>query len=254
MAETTPASSGTAPGGGSIAGQLDHLIRTGHPDGKGPTDYHAIARASHAYAAAHGGPTISHQAVLNIRKGTVTNVGVNALQALANVYGVPVTYFFEHGPDSLLAAKPQPAAASSTEVGTPHGEVVVGRLMTLLSAVQPRGQAPSSDEELAEAIRSRGGRITLSCIAALRADRWGEGMRERLREFAVASGVPADYFFFDDKAAALVAEDLALLSVFKEVGARKVAMRRVAELDDEGIRALNPVLELLSSVVKRKRK
>ncbi|WP_051967297.1 hypothetical protein [Kitasatospora mediocidica] len=252
MGESTPAA-----GGGTIAAQLDYLIRTGYPDGRGPGDYHGIARASHAYAAVHGGPTISHQAVLNIRKGAVTNVGVNSLQALANVYGVPVTYFFERGPDGLLATPaPEPAGADSdADSGgrTPPADVVIGRLLTLLSAVQPRGRAPRTDEELVEAIRARGGRITLGCLASLRAELWDEGLRRRLSDFAAAVGVPADYLFVDEEAAALVAEDLALLSAFKEVGARKVAMRRVAELDDEGIRALGPMLELLSNVGKRQR-
>jgi len=247
MGENTPA------GRGTIAERLDELIRNRHPNGQGPSSYEEIARASREYSRLHGGPTISHQGVLNIRSGKVTNPGVDSLQALANVYRVDITYFF-HRP---RPAGERPAAGSSP---LPPAAVLAARLDELFSVVRPPGRPPLSTAEVAEAVTAAGTEITGAQLAALRA---GAGtaapdtVRDdptsaQLRGLADYFGVPSAYFL-DDGVAARVCEDLAILRAFKDVGARQIALRAVADLDDEALSALVPMIEHLGRASKRQR-
>ncbi|MEZ0070284.1 transcriptional regulator with XRE-family HTH domain [Streptacidiphilus sp. MAP12-20] len=227
-----------------VAERLDYLMRTGHPDGTGPTDYAAVAEASHAYAKEHGGgPTISHQGVFNLRNEKTANPSVNTLEALSHVYGVPVTYFLDE-PDQTKHAAPDGAKRSEP---APDPEAVLTRLMLLVSIVERRDLDGSyTDQELARLVRERGGHITEDDIVRLRGGDWQDHLFSRLGAFATTIGVPPA-FFFDDEVAAKVADDLKLLSALKGIGARQVAMRRVAELDEDALSALTPMIEHLSS-------
>ncbi|MEY9840574.1 hypothetical protein [Streptacidiphilus sp. EB103A] len=250
-----------------IAIQLAKLMADGHPDGTGPKDYHAVARASADYAKQHGGPTISHQAVHNLRREQNGNPGINGLEALANVYNVQVKYFLEEG------SPPDPAVdPANTELppdtAAPNPEAVLGRLHYLLVDILPKpdiadtdpgagdsaatGQSLETDEGLAAAAGAMGTRIGAADIAALRAGQWNEPLREPLRALAEKVGVPADYFL-DDAVAAETDRDLATLTNLRRMGARTVAMRRVAELTDDSFDALRPILEHLSRDSKRHR-
>lgn len=229
-----------------VAERLDYLMRTGHPDGSGPTHYAAVAEASQAYAREHGGPTISHQAVLNLRNATTGNPGVERLEALGNVYGVPVAYFLA---EDVPGGEPQADTGGGSDPA-PDPEKVLTRLMLLVSIVERRDlDGTYADRELATLIRERGGRLTEDDIVRLRAGEWQDHLFSRLRAFATTIGVPAD-FFFDEEVAAKVAEDLKLLSALKGIGARQVAMRRVAELDEDALSALTPMIEHLSNRTK----
>ena len=239
MGEITPSGLGT------IAERLDELIRTRHPDGRGPSSYEDIARASREYAQLHGGPTISHQGVLNIRSGKVTNPGVDSLRALANVYGVDITYFFPR-------AEPARPAPSHAEGTLPPAATLAARLNELFSVVHPNGRPALTDTEVAEAVTARGTAITTGQIAALRSGAWGTPARRQLRCLADFFGVPSAYFT-DDTVAARVSEDLAILKAFRDVGARQIALRAVADLDDEALSALAPMIEHLGRSSKRQR-
>lgn len=240
MGETTPA--------GRIARQLDYLMRTGHPDGTGPTEYLQVAEASQAYAAEHGGPTISHQGVHNLRSGKIANPTVNSLRALANVYQVPCAYFFEDGPASLLQSAPAPQEQPAPDTGA-----VLHRLDILLAVVGNRGEDHQHPpEEMAEEIRRHGGVVDAAALAALRQGVWTEALRDPLNDFATRIGVPAAYFF-DDEVAERSLRDLRMLSLIKGLGVRQVAMRGVAELDEEALQALVPVIEHLSATAARRR-
>ena len=240
MGEITPSGLGT------IAERLDELIRTRHPDGRGPSSYEDIARASREYAQLHGGPTISHQGVLNIRSGKVTNPGVDSLRALANVYGVDITYFFPR------AEPAGPAGGTPAEGTLPPAATLAARLNELFSVVRPNGRPALTDTEVAEAVTAGGTAITAGQIAALRAGAWGAPARRQLRSLADFFGVPSAYFT-DDAVAARVSEDLAILKAFRDVGARQIALRAVADLDDEALSALAPMIEHLGRSSKRQR-
>ena len=242
---------------GTIAQRLDELISSRHPDGHGPSSYEEIARASREHARMHGGPTISHQGVLNIRSGKVTNPGVDSLQALANVYGVDITYFFETstGQETGPAANPEEGGPGSPAL--PPAPALAARLNLLFSVVQPNGRPPLTDQAAAEAATAGGTPTSAAQIAALRAgalDGLPDDSRTpaRLARLADVFGVPSAYFF-DEEVAARVAEDLAILKAFKDVGARRIALRAVAALDEEALSALVPMIEHLRRASKRQR-
>ncbi|MCX4751557.1 hypothetical protein OG455_39680 [Kitasatospora sp. NBC_01287] len=270
MGEITPA------GRGSIADRLDRLISTSHPPGRGAYGYDEIAKLSREFAAVHGGPTISHQSVLNIRSGKVVNPSVNSLQALANVFQVDITYFL--APESAgISAGASAGTPAGISAGTPaalpaappppavSAGVLAARLNELFEAARPKGRPPLGNEEVAEAVTAAGARISAAEIAALRAGRptaeadaalrtgeWDNPARRQLQCLADYFRVPGAYFF-DDAVAARVADDLALLNALKQVGAREVALRAVAALDDEALSALVPMIEHLGRGSKRHR-
>jgi len=240
---------------GTIAQRLDELISS---RGR-PSSYEEIARASREYARVHGGPTISHQGVLNIRSGKVTNPGVDSLRALANVYGVDITYFF-HRPSPLPAPEPAPTATPARssqhpadnarrKAPLPPPATLATSLNRLFNVVLPSNRLPLSDQDVAEAVSARGVVTTAAQIAALRAgvrdnapdDRL---TRARLVRLSDVFGVPCAYFF-DEQVAARVSDDLAILQAFKDVGTRRIALRAVADLDEEALSALVPVIEHL---------
>ena len=233
------------PGRGTIAQRLDGLIRARHPDGHGPSSYEDIARASRDYARLHGGPTISHQGVLNIRSGKVTNPGVDSLRALANVYGVDITYFFRPA---------DPAAEDgAAECGPlPPAALLAARLNELFAVARPNGRPEFADAEVAAAVTASGTEITAEQVEALRAGAWSSPTPAQLRSLADFFGVPSAYFT-DDGVAARVSEDLAILRAFKDVGARQIALRAVVELDDEALSALAPMIEHLGKASRRQR-
>ncbi|QMU70616.1 hypothetical protein [Streptacidiphilus sp. P02-A3a] len=239
MGEVAPSDRGT------IAQRLDGLIRARHPDGHGPSSYEDIARASREYAQRHGGPTISHQSVCNIRSGKVTNPGVDSLQALANVYGVDITYFFHR-------AEPAVADAATRTGRLPSAATLAARLNELFSVSQPNGRPEYSAAEVAAAVTATGAEITAGQVEALRAGARSSPTPAQLRSLADFFGVPSAYFT-DDDVAARVSEDLAILRAFKDVGARQIALRAVVELDDEALSALAPMIEHLGKASRRQR-
>ncbi|MBC3839699.1 hypothetical protein GXW82_04060 [Streptacidiphilus sp. 4-A2] len=242
MGGITPSTSGT------IAERLDELISSRHPNGRGPSSYEDIARASRAHALAHGGPTISHQGVLNIRSGKVTNPGVDSLQALANVYGVDITYFFRKDkPATPGEAGPPPPSAA-----LPSAATLAARLNELFYVVRPGGRPALSNQEVADAVTATGTELSAGRIAELRAGTRNRPAPGQLRCLADFFGVPSAYFT-DDEVAARVSEDLAILRAFKEVGARQIALRAVVELDEEALKALTPMIEHLGRASRRQR-
>lgn len=233
----------------TIAERLDHLMRTGHPEGTGPQSYEAVALASQEHARLHGGPTVSRQTVFNLRNGKLANPSINSLQALANVYGVSVEHFLKNGP----LTDDTRSRAADLDPPAPGAPAVLGRLDTLLGALQPEDPtAPRTDQDRAAIIATWGGRITGEHLAVLRSGRWDERLRAPLRDFAEHIGIPSDYFV-DDETAAAASPDLGVLTALKQFGARSIAMRRVAELPDDALQALVPVLEHLSRQGPRQR-
>jgi transcriptional regulator with XRE-family HTH domain len=126
------------------------------------------------------------------------------------------------------------------------------RLNELFTATRPRGRSQRTDEEAAAAVTAAGAQITAAEVRSLRAGEWDNPTLRHLYGLADYFGVPCGYFL-DDTVAERVSEDLALLSALKDVGAREVAMRAVAELDDEALTALVPMIELLGKAGRNQR-
>ncbi|MER6916116.1 hypothetical protein ABT354_30970 [Streptomyces sp. NPDC000594] len=257
---------GEAPTGrGTIADRLTWLIRTRHPNGTGPSTYDDIAQRSRELAVgAEKG--ISHQTVLNIASGAVTNPGINSVKALARVFQVSVGYLL--GETDSLSAEPSPGAvgrpAPETVPANPADPTVPAdpavpverlarRLDRLFTSVVPAGRAPYSEEEVAGALAREGHRITADEIAALRN---GEATTAPSGDLlaALAGFFMMPVAYFEDAAAGRVSEeDLKVLEALRSVGAREIAMRAMADLDEEACQALVPMIEHLSQAGRRRR-
>ena len=75
----------------TLAEKLDRLFRTVHPRGRGESTFEEVAEAIRA----RGGPTISATYLWQLRKGLRDNPTKKHLEALADFFGVPPSYFFD---------------------------------------------------------------------------------------------------------------------------------------------------------------
>lgn len=74
-----------------MADKLNRLFDAVHPAGRGPYSNEEVAAAIQE----QGGPTISGTYIWLLRKGQRDNPTKKHLEALANFFGVPPTYFFD---------------------------------------------------------------------------------------------------------------------------------------------------------------
>jgi len=79
-----------APARRSLADKLDHLFSVVHP-AKGEYTYDQVSKAIEE----RGGPTISAAYIWQLRKGVRDNPTKRHLEALAQFFGVPPSYFFD---------------------------------------------------------------------------------------------------------------------------------------------------------------
>lgn len=108
----------------TLADRINRLFETVRPRDSGGRQY------SNEHVAAEIGRTngvqISQSYIWQLRKGKKDNPTLRHLQALADFFGVPITYFFD---DSPPATPSPPPAPGSTEVLT--------RLATRAAALSP---------------------------------------------------------------------------------------------------------------------
>jgi transcriptional regulator with XRE-family HTH domain len=84
-----------------LAEKLNRLFDAVHPAGRGPYSNEEVATAIQE----QGGPTISGTYIWLLRKGQRDNPTKKHLEALANFFGVPPTYFFDDEIAVQLAAE-----------------------------------------------------------------------------------------------------------------------------------------------------
>jgi transcriptional regulator with XRE-family HTH domain len=89
------------PASESLAAKVDRLFRTIHPPGRGEYSFEEVADGIRA----RGGPTISATYVWQLRKGLRDNPTKRHLEALADFFGVPPSYFFEEEAGARIAAE-----------------------------------------------------------------------------------------------------------------------------------------------------
>lgn len=76
----------------TLARKLNHLFASVHPrGGREYSNEHVAAEIGHA-----SGVTISQSYIWQLRKGKKDNPTLKHLQALADFFGVPAAYFFDH--------------------------------------------------------------------------------------------------------------------------------------------------------------
>jgi len=89
-----------APRRRTLAEKLDHLFTVVHPP-KGEYTYEQVATAIEE----RGGPTISAAYVWQLRKGARDNPTKRHLEALADFFGVPPSYFFDEDAAHVVDAE-----------------------------------------------------------------------------------------------------------------------------------------------------
>ena len=83
-----------------MAQRLNRLFETVHPHGRGPFSNEEVARAIREQ-----GGDISKQYIAYLRKGERENPRLHHLEALAKIFGVPVSYFFDDDSAARLEKK-----------------------------------------------------------------------------------------------------------------------------------------------------
>jgi transcriptional regulator with XRE-family HTH domain len=114
----------------------------------------------------------------------------------------------------------------------------------LFQTVHPAGRGPYSNDEVATAIRDRGGpSISATYIWLLRKGERDNPTLKHLEALAEFFGVPPAYFF-DDNATTRIDAELEMLSAMRDVGVRALALR-MAGLSE---RSLQPIAEVIERV------
>ncbi|MEU7156089.1 hypothetical protein AB0A98_06540 [Streptomyces chrestomyceticus] len=233
---------------GTIADRLTWLIKNRYPNGNGPSTYEEIAARSRQLpplGKEEGEKGVSHQTVLNVASGKVKNPGVQTLKALARVFQVRVSY--------LLGETDEPTAEEGSPGDNVSLETLAKHLDYLFNVVIPNGRGPYTEAEVALAVSERGCTVEESGIRELRT---GQGTADPSHELLACIAdffmVPVAYFK-DPATRKKVSEDLELLNALKGVGARKVALRAMADLDEDDCQALVPVITHLREASRRQR-
>jgi transcriptional regulator with XRE-family HTH domain len=87
-----------ATGGLRLADKLNHLFRTVTPGGRRPYSTEEVARSISL-----SGVPISASYIWLLRKGHRDNPTLRHVEALAQFFGVPPTYFFDNGAENKVA-------------------------------------------------------------------------------------------------------------------------------------------------------
>jgi transcriptional regulator with XRE-family HTH domain len=123
-----------------------------------------------------------------------------------------------------------------------HRRSLADKLNHLFATVHPADRTPYSNEEVAGAIRTRGGpTISGTYIWMLRKGERDNPTLKHLEALAAFFGVPAAYFFDDDARAKIDAE-LDLLVTMRDLGVQKVALR-IAGLSSRSLESIAEVIE-----------
>lgn len=129
-----------------------------------------------------------------------------------------------------------------TEANPPGRKTLAEKLDRLFRSMHPRNRAEYSHEEVAEAIRSRGGpTISATYLWQLRRGVRDNPTKKHLEALADFFGVSPAYFF-DDEAAARIDAELELLAALRDAPVRQVALRAFG-LSTESLTAITEMIE-----------
>ena len=124
----------------------------------------------------------------------------------------------------------------------PLAPTLADKLTRLVSTVHPRGRPEYTSEEVADAIRERGGpTVSATYIWQLRSGRRDNQTKKHLEALADFFGVSPAYFF-DDAAAARIDAELELLAALREAPVRQVALR-ASGLSTQSLKAIAEMIE-----------
>jgi transcriptional regulator with XRE-family HTH domain len=124
----------------------------------------------------------------------------------------------------------------------PAGRTLAEKLDRLFRTVHPRNRPEISYEDVAQAIRSRGGpTISATYLWQLRKGVRDNPTKKHLEAIADFFGVPPAYFFEDEDAERIDAE-LELLAALRDASVRQMAMRAFG-LSAESLTAIREMIE-----------
>lgn len=95
------------PASRTLAEKLDHLFGTVRPKGRGEYSFEEVSSSIRD----RGGPTISASYIWQLRKGLRDNPTKRHLEALADFFGVPPSYFFDDDATAQIEAQLEVLAA-----------------------------------------------------------------------------------------------------------------------------------------------
>lgn len=126
--------------------------------------------------------------------------------------------------------------------GPTKRQTLAAKLDHLFKAVHPRGRGEFSYEEVAEAVRQRGGpTISATYVWQLRKGIRDNPTKKHLEALADFFGVSPAYFF-DDEAAARIDAELELLTALRDASVRQLALRAHG-LSPESLATLTEMIE-----------
>ncbi|CCF85427.1 helix-turn-helix domain-containing protein [Nitrolancea hollandica] len=129
-----------------------------------------------------------------------------------------------------------------TDSAQPCRDSLAEKLNHLFHTVHPRNRAEYSNEEVAEAVRSRGGpTISATYLWQLRKGLRDNPTKKHVEALAQFFGVSPAYFF-DDEAAAQIKAELELLAALRDASVRQLALR-ASGLSPESLSALAEMIE-----------
>jgi len=125
-----------------------------------------------------------------------------------------------------------------------HARTLAERVDYLFRTVHPRGRGEYSFEEVATALRERGGpTVSASYLWMLRKGLRDNPTKKHLEALSDFFGVPAAYFFDDEQARRIDAQ-LELLAAVRDSGVRSLALR-AAGLSPAGLGAAGDVIDVI---------
>ena len=129
-----------------------------------------------------------------------------------------------------------------SDAESPASRSLAERLDYLFHTVHPAGRGEYSSEEVANAIRDRGGpTVSATYIWMLRRGSRDNPTKKHLEALSDFFGVPPAYFF-DDESAARIEQELAVVTALRDAAVHKVALR-AAGLSPESLAALAEMID-----------
>ena len=124
----------------------------------------------------------------------------------------------------------------------PRGRTLADKLDYLLRAIRRRGEGEHSYEEVAKALRGKGGpTISATYIWQLRKGIRDNPTKHHIEALAEFFGVSPAYFF-DDEAADRISQELELLASLRDAEVRELAMRAFG-LSSDSLAAIRGMVE-----------
>ena len=124
----------------------------------------------------------------------------------------------------------------------PRAKTLADKIDRLFRTIHPHGRGEYSFEEVAEAIRARGGpTISATYLWQLRKGLRDNPTKKHLEALADFFGVSPVYFF-DDAAAARIEAELDLLAALRDAQVRQVALR-ASGLSPDSLRTIADMID-----------